>query len=170
MDLTVDPGEVVALVGPSGPATTLLIRRVVEQADAGGVAVGGEDCSSSATTTRTKIRRGAWASFTKTITCCRNSRPGKTVVPQIISGLGKSERARGPINCWRPWVRRSRRPPARKAVGRRTTAVAIGRALANAPGLLLAGDPRATWTRTRRKAFSRDEARQGHRPRRRRHP
>ena len=145
VDLTVNPGEVVALVGPSGSgkSTLLHIAGLLEQADAGSVAVGGEDCSKLGDDARTKIRRGRMGFVYQNhhllpeFTAREN-----IVVPQIISGLGKSEAGARADQLLETLglVGRADHRPARLSGGEQQR-VAIGRALANAPDLLLADEP-----------------------------
>ena len=144
-DLAVSPGEIVALVGPSGSgkSTLLQIAGLLEKPDAGEITIAGEACSKLGDDRRTEIRRKhlgfvyQYHHLLPEFSALEN-----IVIPQIIGGLGKSEskeRALQLLEMLGLSERASHRPA--KLSGGEQQRVAIGRALANAPALLLADEP-----------------------------
>src|SRR5215217_6577378 len=98
-DLSVSPGEMVALVAPSGTgkSTLLHLAGLLEKPDGGEVFVGGEPTSSMDDRNRTRLRReeiGFVYQFHHLLP--EFSAIENVVMPQIIRGLGKEEaRERG---------------------------------------------------------------------------
>jgi len=143
--LKVDAGEIVALVGPSGSgkSTLLQIAGLLEKPDAGEINIVGEACSKLGDDRRTEIRRKhlgfvyQYHHLLPEFSALEN-----IVIPQIIAGLSKTvarERARQLLEMLGLTDRASHRPA--KLSGGEQQRVAIGRALANAPALLLADEP-----------------------------
>ncbi len=145
IDLQIAPGEMVALVGPSGAgkSTLLHIAGLLEAPEAGRVAIGGQDCTALSDPERTLARRqklGFVYQFHHLLpefTALEN-----IMLPQMIRGLGKAEsraRARELLAMVNLGERESHRPG--KLSGGEQQRVAIVRAIANVPKLLLADEP-----------------------------
>lgn len=144
-ELKINSGEIVALVGPSGSgkSTLLHIAGLLEKPDGGEIFIAGEACSKLNDDRRTEIRRkhlGFVYQYHHLL--AEFSALENIVIPQIIAGLSKTvarERARQLLEMLGLSERASHRPA--KLSGGEQQRVAIGRALANAPGLLLADEP-----------------------------
>ena len=145
IDLTVEKGEIVALVGPSGAgkSTLLHIAGLLEPPDAGDVAVAGQSCSGMDDDGRTTMRRDhlgfvyQYHHLLPEFSALEN-----VAIPGIISGLGRRqarERAKE-ILGWMGLEAREKHRPARLSGGEQQR-VAIARALASKPTLLLADEP-----------------------------
>jgi len=145
IDLEIHEGETVALVGPSGSgkSTLLHVAGLLEAPDGGEVFITGEDCGALNDDAKTKIRRHnigfvyQYHHLLPEFSALEN-----IVIPQVISGLGKKaarERAREMLG-WLGIEDRATHRPGRLSGGEQQR-VAIGRALANAPKLLLADEP-----------------------------
>jgi len=144
-DFTIGTGEIVALVGPSGSgkSTLLQIAGLLEKPDAGEIYLMGEACSGLSDDRRTEIRREhlgfvyQYHHLLPEFSALEN-----IVIPQIIAGLSKREaRARaGQLLETLGLTNRAVHRPAELSGGEQQR-VAIGRALANAPSLLLADEP-----------------------------
>ena len=144
-DLTLAPGELVALVGPSGAgkSTLMHIAGLLERPDAGKVETQGRDCSELSDSERTELRRTAigfvyqYHHLLPEFSALEN-----VVVPQLIAGVARSQakaRARellGQVGL----AERLDHRPARLSGGEQQR-VAIARALANDPKILLADEP-----------------------------
>jgi lipoprotein-releasing system ATP-binding protein len=144
-DLGVSPGEMVALVAPSGTgkSTLLHLAGLLEKPDGGEVFIGGEPTSSMDDRNRTRLRReeiGFVYQFHHLLP--EFSALENVVMPQIIRGLGKEEaRERGrQLLDFLGLAKRLDHRPAELSGGEQQR-VAIARAVANAPRLLLADEP-----------------------------
>lgn len=144
-ELKINAGEIVALVGPSGSgkSTLLHIAGLLEKPDEGEINIAGEACSKMGDDRRTLIRRKhlgfvyQYHHLLPEFSALEN-----IVIPQIIAGLGQieaRERANQLLEMLGLSDRASHRPA--KLSGGEQQRVAIGRALANAPTLLLADEP-----------------------------
>jgi lipoprotein-releasing system ATP-binding protein len=145
VDLTLMPGEMVALVAPSGAgkSTLLHIAGLLDVADAGRVEINGSDMTGLGDRRRTAVRRrevGFVYQFHHLLpefTALEN-----IVLPQLANGVarGKAEdRARGLLDQVGVGPRAGHRPSALS--GGEQQRVAFCRALANGPRLLLADEP-----------------------------
>jgi lipoprotein-releasing system ATP-binding protein len=145
VDLTLHPGEVVALVAPSGAgkSTLLHIAGLLDTADAGTVAIGGRDMTGGSDRARTVTRRrdvGFVYQFHHLLpefTAAEN-----VILPQLANGTPRPEAAaRAADLLGRVGVgdRAGHRPAALS--GGEQQRVAFCRALANRPRLLLADEP-----------------------------
>ena len=144
-DLTLAPGEIVALAAPSGAgkSTLLHLAGLLERPDGGKVFVGGRDAGALSDRERTAIRRdsiGFVYQFHHLLG--EFSALENVVLPQMIAGTSKREaraRARQLLASFGLAARENHLPG--KLSGGEQQRVAIARALANAPALLLADEP-----------------------------
>jgi lipoprotein-releasing system ATP-binding protein len=145
VDLRLRPGEIVALVGPSGAgkSTLLHIAGLLERPDGGAVLIGGEDCGNLSDERRTLLRRseiGFVYQFHHLLP--EFSALENVMLPQMIAGVAR-HRARGKAAELLDRVGlgpRAGHRPARLSGGEQQR-VAIVRALANDPRILLADEP-----------------------------
>lgn len=145
VDLSVAPGEVVALVAPSGAgkSTLLHIAGLLDTPDAGLVHIAGEDMTGRTDRRRTRVRRsdvGFIYQFHHLLP--EFSALENIVLPQLANGTPRAEaeaRAMDLLDKVGIKPRASHRPAALS--GGEQQRVAFCRALANAPGLLLADEP-----------------------------
>ncbi|PID36698.1 MAG: ABC transporter [Rhodobacterales bacterium] len=143
--LAIQPGEVVALVAPSGAgkSTLLHIAGLLDQPDAGSVRIAGEDMTRASDRRRTLTRRSQvgfvyqFHHLLPEFTALEN-----IVLPQLAAGVSERvARARAENLLARVEVAdRADHRPAQLSGGEQQR-VAFCRALANAPGLLLADEP-----------------------------
>ncbi len=145
VDLELHAGEVVALVGPSGSgkSTLLHIAGLLERPTAGAVIVGGESAGTLSDSDRTRLRRehlGFVYQFHHLLP--EFSALENVMLPQLIAGQSrKAARARAQDLLDRVGLsaRASHRPA--KLSGGEQQRVAMVRALANHPKVLLADEP-----------------------------
>jgi len=145
INLTINPGELVALVGPSGSgkSTLLHIAGLLEDPTEGEVSICGETCKGMNDDERTRIRREnlgfvyQYHHLFPEFSALEN-----IVIPQMIGGLSKRaarERARELLGYMGLSERETHRPA--RLSGGEQQRVAIARALANVPRVLLADEP-----------------------------
>lgn len=144
-DLTIRAGEVVALVAPSGAgkSTLLHIAGLLDQPDAGGVEIAGQDMTGQSDRARTAARRrdvGFVYQFHHLLP--EFTAEENVALPQLANGESRS-RARARALNLLARVGLSTRADHRPAAlsGGEQQRVAFCRALANAPRLLLADEP-----------------------------
>ncbi|MEM6407276.1 MAG: ABC transporter ATP-binding protein [Pseudomonadota bacterium] len=141
----VERGEVVALVAPSGAgkSTLLHIAGLLDTPDAGRIEIAGEDLTGRSDRARTNARRSQigfvyqFHHLLPEFTAAEN-----IILPQLAAGVSKADaQARALELLGRVGVaeRADHRPGALS--GGEQQRVAFCRALANAPGLLLADEP-----------------------------
>ncbi|MEP0258531.1 ABC transporter ATP-binding protein [Sulfitobacter sp.] len=145
INLTVAPGEVVALVAPSGAgkSTLLHIAGLLDTADSGTVEIAGDDLTGQSDRKRTGVRRAdvgfiyQFHHLLPEFTALEN-----IVLPQLANGVARKTaeaRARDLLAQVGIAERADHRPAAMS--GGEQQRVAFCRALANAPRLLLADEP-----------------------------
>jgi len=144
-ELTVNAGEMVALVGPSGAgkSTLLQICGLLEKPDSGELSIAGEAASKLSEVKRTALR-GRTIGFVYQYhhLLPEFSALENLVIPQLITGTPKAEareRARSLLADVGLSEREGHRPA--RLSGGEQQRVAIARALANRPALLLADEP-----------------------------
>ncbi|KQV31751.1 ABC transporter [Rhizobium sp. Root1203] len=144
-DFTLNSGEIVALVAPSGTgkSTLLHLAGLLEHPDAGEVSINGNPCNGLSDDKRTAIRRGEigfvyqFHHLLPEFSAIEN-----IMMPQMIAGLPRGEakeRAAQLLDYMRIGHRGAHRPG--ELSGGEQQRVAIARAVANAPSLLLADEP-----------------------------
>ena len=145
VDLDIQSGEIVALLGPSGSgkSTMLQIAGLLEQPSKGEIYLDGQKCSKLNDTMRTLLRRDylgfvyQYHNLLGDFDAVEN-----VIIPQLIAGKKKKEaveRAKWLLSRLGLEKRFKHRPAALS--GGEQQRVAIARALANAPKLLLADEP-----------------------------
>jgi lipoprotein-releasing system ATP-binding protein len=144
-DLDVMPGEIVGLIGPSGSGKSSLLHAagLLEHPNAGRITVQGRDCSDLHDRERTRVRLatiGFVYQFHHLLP--EFSALDNVALPLMIAGksqAGARERARvllGELGL----AERVQHQPAQMSGGEQQR-VAVARALANSPRLLLADEP-----------------------------
>jgi lipoprotein-releasing system ATP-binding protein len=144
-DLAIWPGEMVALVAPSGTgkSTLLHLAGLLEKPDGGEIYVGGRPTAAMDDSERTRIRRedlGFVYQFHHLLP--EFSALENVVIPQLIRGLSRADarnRASQLLTFLGLGKRLDHRPG--ELSGGEQQRVAIARAVANAPRLLLADEP-----------------------------
>jgi lipoprotein-releasing system ATP-binding protein len=145
VDLDVMPGEIVGLIGPSGSGKSSLLHAagLLEHPNAGRITVLGRDCSDLADRERTRVRLasiGFVYQFHHLLP--EFSALDNVALPLMIAGRSRSQaRARaGELIGELGLSARSQHQPAQMSGGEQQR-VAVARALANSPRLLLADEP-----------------------------
>lgn len=144
-NLVLRPGEIVALVAPSGTgkSTLLHLAGLLERPDSGAVLIDGRDAGALPDPARTAIRRDAigfvyqFHHLLGEFTALEN-----VVLPQMIAGKRRADaasRAQDLLAMLGLGARTGHLPG--KLSGGEQQRVAIARALANAPRVLLADEP-----------------------------
>ena len=145
VDLALKPGEIVALVGPSGAgkSTLLHVAGLLERPSSGAVVIAGQQCGALGDDQRTELRRRAlgfvyqFHHLLPEFSALEN-----VMLPQMIGGMPratarrKAEALLGEVGL----AARLAHRPARLSGGEQQR-VAIVRALANDPQVLLADEP-----------------------------
>jgi lipoprotein-releasing system ATP-binding protein len=145
LDLALRPGECVALVGPSGAGKSTLLHcaGLLEKPDEGAVLLGGRDCGEMDEAARTDARLaelGFVYQFHHLLP--EFSALENVMMPQLIAGRSKAEatlRARDLLARVGLAEREDHRPA--RLSGGEQQRVAIVRAVANGPKVLLADEP-----------------------------
>ena len=145
VDLEINAGEVVALVGPSGSgkSTMLHIAGLLEQPSSGDVRIDGQSCIGLNDDERTKVRRynlGFVYQYHHLLP--EFSALENITIPQIIVGLDRRT-ARAQAHELLEWMSLTGRADHRPGMlsGGEQQRVAIARALASSPRVLLADEP-----------------------------
>jgi len=145
IDLTIGAGEIVALVGPSGSGKSTLLQAVglLEGGFEGSIMIAGEEAARLDAEGRTRVRRDALGFVYQFHHLLPDFSASENVVlPALIRGGTKAEaqtRANGLLTALGLGKRLSHRPSALS--GGEQQRVAVARALANRPALVLADEP-----------------------------
>ena len=145
VELAVAPGEIVALLGPSGSGKSTLLQAVglLEGGFAGSIRIAGEEAAQLSAAQRTVLRRDRlgfvyqFHHLLPDFTALEN-----VVLPQLIGGsepAAAEARAAELLGALGMGHRLSHRPA--KLSGGEQQRVAVARALANRPALVLADEP-----------------------------
>jgi lipoprotein-releasing system ATP-binding protein len=145
IDLTVEPGEIVALLGPSGSGKSTMLQAIglLEGGFGGRIEIKGADATSLDGDERTKVRRDSigfvyqFHHLLPDFTAIEN-----VVIPQMIADKTEAEaeeRARELLTALGLGERLTHRP--NQLSGGEQQRVAVARALANRPVLVLADEP-----------------------------
>ena len=144
-DLEVRPGELVGLVGPSGSGKSSLLHAagLLEHPTAGTIIIGGEDCSALSDRARTRIRLneiGFVYQFHHLLP--ELSALDNVALPLMIAGKPRREAEARATSLLTDLglAERLTHQPARLSGGEQQR-VAVARALANRPRLLLCDEP-----------------------------
>jgi lipoprotein-releasing system ATP-binding protein len=145
VDLAVQPGEIVGLLGPSGSGKSTLLQAVglLEGGFEGSIRLNGEEASALDDDGRTRLRRdllGFVYQFHHLLP--EFNAVENVVLPQLVSGAEREparERARELLGALGLSQRLDHRPS--KLSGGEQQRVAVARALANKPPLVLADEP-----------------------------
>ena len=145
VDLAVMPGEIVALLGPSGSGKSTLLQAVglLEGGFEGSIRLKGEEAAELDDNGRTRLRRELLGFVYQFHHLLPEFTAGENVVlPQLVRGLDKEEaesRADALLTKLGLGQRLEHRPA--KLSGGEQQRVAVARALANRPPLVLADEP-----------------------------
>jgi lipoprotein-releasing system ATP-binding protein len=145
VDLEVREGEIVALLGPSGSGKSTLLQAVglLEGGFEGSIRIAGEEVGELSDGNRTRVRRDTlgfvyqFHHLLPDFTALEN-----VVIPQLVKGASREaaeERARTLLGSLGLAERVTHRPS--KLSGGEQQRVAVARALANRPALVLADEP-----------------------------
>jgi lipoprotein-releasing system ATP-binding protein len=143
--LALRSGEIAALVGPSGAGKSTLLHTagLLERPDGGEVLLGGRDCGGMSDGQRTEIRRGQLGFVYQFHHLLPEfSAVENVMLPQMIGGTSKAKaRAHAEELLTMVGLRaRADHRPARLSGGEQQR-VALVRALANGPSVLLGDEP-----------------------------
>ena len=145
IDLAVQPGEIVALLGPSGSGKSTLLQAVglLEGGFEGSIRIAAQEVVDLSDDARTEVRRDAlgfvyqFHHLLPDFTAIEN-----VTLPQLIRGVDPNEssgRAERLLTALGLGARLTHRPA--KLSGGEQQRVAVARALANRPPLVLADEP-----------------------------
>ena len=148
VELTIAPGEIVALLGPSGSGKSTLLQAVglLEGGFEGEILVCGEQVAKAGANRRTEVRRDRMGFIYQfhhllpDFNACEN-----VVLPQLVRGGTRAqadERAEELLTALGLGQRLDHRPS--QLSGGEQQRVAVARALANRPALVLADEPTGT--------------------------
>jgi lipoprotein-releasing system ATP-binding protein len=145
IDMTIAPGEIVALLGPSGSGKSTLLQAVglLEGGFEGSIRIDGEEAAKLDAKGRTRLRRDALGFVYQFHHLLPDFNASENVVlPQLIYGTPRAEaeeRAALLLEALGLGHRLTHRPS--QLSGGEQQRVAVGRALANKPRLVLADEP-----------------------------
>ncbi|HUK59262.1 MAG TPA: ABC transporter ATP-binding protein [Stellaceae bacterium] len=145
VNLSIAPGEIVALLGPSGAgkSTLLHVAGLLERPDGGDVLLDGRQCGAMSDLQRTEVRRGdvgvvyQFHHLLPEFSALEN-----VMLPQMIAGKSRGAARARALDLLRQVGLENRvdHRPARLSGGEQQR-VAIVRALANGPRVLLGDEP-----------------------------
>ena len=145
IDLTVRAGEIVALLGPSGSGKSTLLQAVglLEGGFEGSIRIAGEEAAALDDANRTRVRRDTLGFVYQFHHLLPDfSAEENVVIPQLVYGATTAaarERARSLLGAL-GLAQRLTHPPSKLSGGEQQR-VAVARALANRPALVLADEP-----------------------------
>jgi lipoprotein-releasing system ATP-binding protein len=145
VDLSVGPGEIVALLGPSGSGKSTLLQAVglLEGGFEGSIKIGGEEAAKLDNDGRTRVRRDALGFVYQFHHLLPDFNAAENVIlPQMIRDAEPAkarERAESLLTSLGLGHRLEHRPS--QLSGGEQQRVAVARALANQPMLVLADEP-----------------------------
>ena len=145
VDLRVGPGEIVALLGPSGSGKSTLLQAVglLEGGFEGSIEIAGEQAARLDNDGRTRLRRDAIGFVYQFHHLLPDFSAAENVVlPQLIAGKPREDgeaRAASLLGALGLSQRLTHKPS--QLSGGEQQRVAVARALANAPALILADEP-----------------------------
>lgn len=145
VDLTIAPGEIVALLGPSGSGKSTMLQAVglLEGGFEGSIMIDGEEAATLDNDGRTNLRRDKLGFVYQFHHLLPDFNAIENVVlPQMIKGAARDEadaRSRELLTSLGLEARLEHRPT--QLSGGEQQRVAVARALANAPLLVLADEP-----------------------------
>ncbi len=145
VDLDVRRGEIVALLGPSGSGKSTLLQAVglLEGGFEGSIRIAGEEVAELSDANRTRVRRDTLGFVYQFHHLLPDfSAVENVVIPQLVRGATRAEaqaRAESLLGVLGLAERLTHRPS--KLSGGEQQRVAVGRALANRPALVLADEP-----------------------------
>jgi lipoprotein-releasing system ATP-binding protein len=143
--LAVAPGEIVALLGPSGSGKSTLLQAVglLEGGFEGSIRIAGEEAATLSDADRTRVRRDSLGFVYQFHHLLPDFDARENVIlPQLVRGASRAEaaeRAESLLGALGLSERLSHRPS--KLSGGEQQRVAVARALANRPALVLADEP-----------------------------
>ncbi len=145
VDLDIFPGQIIGLIGPSGSGKSSLLHAagLLERPNAGRISILGHDCSDLSDRERTQVRLSAigfvyqFHHLLPEFTALDN-----VALPMMIAGTprAKAQARAQDLLAQLGLAERVRHQPAQMSGGEQQR-VAVARALANAPRLLLADEP-----------------------------
>jgi lipoprotein-releasing system ATP-binding protein len=145
VDLSIEQGEIVALLGPSGSGKSTLLQAVglLEGGFEGSIRIRGEEASKLDNDGRTRVRRDALGFVYQFHHLLPDFNAAENVIlPQLIHGAtpeAARERAESLLSALGLGERLTHRPS--QLSGGEQQRVAVSRALANRPALVLADEP-----------------------------
>lgn len=145
VNLTIEPGEIVALLGPSGSGKSTMLQAVglLEGGFTGSIAIAGVEASTLPSDGRTQLRRDHMGFVYQFHHLLPDFNALENVaMPQIVAGATRAnsdERAAQLLEALGLGHRMSHRP--NQLSGGEQQRVAVARALANRPKLVLADEP-----------------------------
>jgi lipoprotein-releasing system ATP-binding protein len=145
VDLTIGHGEIVALLGPSGSGKSTMLQAVglLEGGFSGSIEIAGTDASKLPSSDRTALRRNHLGFVYQFHHLLPDFNAEENVIlPQLVAGRDRAaatERARELLSALGLSQRLDHRPS--QLSGGEQQRVAVARALANKPQLVLADEP-----------------------------